>query len=65
FGLDTLIPNNLTGVITLVSGASEGSYSFTMLPGFAGATFYSQGFAFDPSVPAGEFTSSNAQRHNL
>ncbi|MFN3244274.1 MAG: hypothetical protein ACE37K_22405 [Planctomycetota bacterium] len=67
FGLDSLVPNNLTGLITVVTGTpgGAGSYGFTMVPGFAGSTFYSQGFGFDPSVPTGEFTSSNAQRHNL
>lgn len=37
--------------------------TFTMPSGLSGLTFYTQFLAFDPGVPAGEFTFSNAQRH--
>jgi len=66
-GIETLIPDNLTGILSTVAGVGSGSYSFTMpnSPSFAGQTWYSQGFGLDPSVPVGQFTVSNAQRHNL
>ncbi len=65
FGIDTLIPSS-TGAIVVVSGAGQGSYGFTMPAGnWSGLKFYTQGFAFDASLPNGDFSVSNAQRHNL
>ena len=66
-GIDTLVPN-ASGVITLVNGLSgaPAEMNFTMpATSFAGQVWYSQGFGLDTAVAAGQFTSSNAQRHSL
>ena len=66
-GIETLVPD-AAGIVTVVNGASgaPGEFGFTMpAASFAGQVFYSQGFGLDTGVPAGQLTSSNAQRHML
>jgi hypothetical protein len=54
-------------VITVVVGANGTAAlgPFTVPPGLAGQTFWTQWASFDTGVPAGQFAFSNAQAHTL
>ena len=62
-GPTLLIPDTVTGVLSVISGVNGDAslFTFTMPAGFSGATFYSQVFPLEN----GRFSSSNAQRHIL
>ena len=62
-----LIPNgDLITVAQGAPGSDEVMVPFATIPaGLGGTVLYTQAVGFDTGVPAGQFTTSNAQRHTL